>query len=162
MKYEIVEIGNISGKKAAVYSIIPEGENDSLFQRFLKENMIDSRRDVIDIMNRLQTIGKTVGARIGFFKLYEGSYGDCVCALFDIPEKHLRLYCIRYSSETLILGGGGIKDKTVRAWQDDPKLSLEANLMKAYSADIMKRLEKRDDLTWSKDKMRLEGHLKNY
>jgi hypothetical protein len=61
----------------------------------------------------------------------------------------------------VILGGGGEKAEDVRAWQDDEKLSREANLMIEYAKDILQRLDD-GDLYWSKDRTELEGNLKNY
>ena len=62
-------------------------------------------------------------AREGYFKLHEGKPGDGIVALYDRPDSRLRLYCIRYGSVTLIVGGGGAKPKSVRAWQEVPELA---------------------------------------
>jgi len=61
----------------------------------------------------------------------------------------------------VILGGGGVIKKEVRAWQDDEKLSKKANLMIDYAKDILQRLDE-GDLYWSKDLTELQGNLKNY
>lgn len=160
MEYEIVELG-YSGKASMIYSIIPRGDSQTLFDNFVNEYKNDFREEIKDIINRLNHIGHEFGARISYFKENEGKYGDHVCALYDIPGKNLRLYCIRFGSVAVILGGGGVKDKNVRAWQDDEKLSQEVKLMMECSADISKRISAKE-IYWSKDKKSLEGNLKNY
>jgi hypothetical protein len=55
------------------------------------------------------------------------------------------------------LGGGG--PKTVRAWQDDNKLTSEAKKMIQVSKDILGRIQS-GDLEWSDDGSQLLGNLK--
>lgn len=161
MKYEIVELQLFSGSEAKVYSLIRLGEEETLFELFVNEHKLTFRDEVNDILKTLYQIGHTTGARSSFFKQHEGRYGDFVCALFDLPEKNLRLYCIRFGMAAIILGGGGKKANNIRAWQEDEKLSKEANAIIAYAKDILQRLDK-GDLYWSDDKTALEGNLKNY
>lgn len=73
----------------------------------------------------------------------------------------MRLYCIRFANVAIILGGGGYKDKSVRKWQDDKKLSEEVRKVMAYAESILKQLDD-GDLYWSADRTELEGNLKNY
>jgi len=161
VKYEIVEMQPFSGNEAKVYSIIPEGETETLFDRFINEYKGGFKNEIKNILKTLYQIGHTTGARSSFFKQYEGRYGDFVCALFDVPEKSLRLYCIRFGMVAIILGGGGEKSDGVIAWQDDEKLSKEATQMIEFAKDILKRMDD-GDLYWSKDKTEIEGNLKNY
>lgn len=81
-----------------------------------------------------------------------------VCALYDLPENNLRLYCIRYGNAAIILGGGGPKPSGVRAWQDNAKLKREAETIVQVSKDIMERL-KAGRLRWSYDGSKLVGNL---
>jgi hypothetical protein len=161
VNYEIVELMPYSGSEAKVYSIIPRGEEETLFEKFVDEYKVEFRNEVKDIIKTIYQIGHTTGARSSFFKQHEGKYGDFVCALYDVPEKNLRLYCIRFGMVAVILGGGGEKAEGVRAWQDDEKLSKEANLMIDYAEDVLRRLDD-GDLYWSKDKTEIQGNLKNY
>lgn len=155
-----------SGSEAKVYSIIPEGEEETLFNKFVDENAVAYKEEVKDILKRLMQIGHTTGARESFFK-HEGDkeflrkFGNYVWALFDDNEKKLRLYCIRFANVAIILGGGGYKDKSVRKWQDDKKLSEEVRKVMAYAESILKQLDD-GDLYWSADRTELEGNLKNY
>lgn len=161
MNYEIVELQPYSGSEAKVYSLIPMGEDETLFEKFVNEYKVDFKNEVKDIIKTIYQIGHTTGARSSFFKQNEGKFGDFVCALFDVPEKNLRVYCIRFGMVAVILGGGGEKGEGVRAWQDDEKLSKEANLMIEYAKDILQRMDD-GDLCWSKDRIELQGNLKNY
>lgn len=158
MNYEIVELEEFTGSRATVYSVILEGDDLTLFDHFVEENKTDYKAEVKSIANRLEEIGHTTGAREKFFKTKEGSPGDGVCALYDDPDSKLRLYCIRYGNVAIILGGGGPKPPGVVAWQDDEKLTQEAETMIEVSNDIMQRL-KDGDLQWSSDGSQLLGNL---
>jgi len=166
VNYEIVEIEDYSGDYAKVYSIVPEGEDVTLFEKFIEQNKYDYKDEIKEIIKRLIQIGNTTGARDSFFK-HEGDsdfvskYGKFVWALYDDEEKNLRLFCIKFSSVAIILGGGGFKDKSVIKWQDDEKLSQEARSIMLYAKCIIKQLDE-GDLYWSKDKIELEGNFKNY
>ena len=84
--------------------------------------------------------------------------GDGVCALYDDPDKNLRLYCIRYGSLIVILGGGGHKPKNIKALQEDEKLTKENNLLKAISQEISSRIKDRE-ISYTNDHMDFEGDL---
>jgi len=165
VNYEIVEMEPYSGNKAKIYSIIPEGEKETLFEKFVDEYKANFKDEIKDILKRLMQIGHTTGARESFFK-HEGDnefvrkYGKYVWALYDDEERRLRLYCIRFASVAIILGGGGYKDKSVIKWQDDEKLSKEARKIMAYCECIIKQLDD-GELRLSKYG-ELIGNLKNY
>jgi hypothetical protein len=59
-----------------------------------------------------------------------------------LPEYKLRLYCIRYGTQLVILGGGG--HKNVRALQDDKKLKDESYFLRELSQQITKKLRNKD------------------
>lgn len=158
MEYEIVKLSLLSGTQCTVYSIIPERGGLTLYDVFMNENITDFREEVRDINNRLKLIGTKHGARHSYFKHFEGRYGDGVCALYDLPEKNLRLYCIRYGSDVIILGGGGLKTKETMAWQEDPKLTEEATRMIEYAKDIARRMDG-GEIYMSRDKPELEGNF---
>ena len=125
MKYKIVKLEKLSGKMASIYSLVMNDEKSTLFDNFLKENMISFKDETFDIFKRLNSIGKELGARDIFFKDFEGKPGDGVCALFDVPNSNLRLYCIKYGTQIVILGSGGFKSKSTRALQETKKLEDE-------------------------------------
>jgi hypothetical protein len=166
VNYEIVKIDQFSGSEAGIYSIIPEGWDETLFDKFYDENIANYKYEIKDIIKRLTQIGKTTGAREGFFK-HEGdnefvrNNGRYVWALYDDDERKLRLYCIKFASVAIILGGGGYKDKSVIKWQEDEKLSIEVRKIMAYAECILQQLDE-GDLHWANGGTELEGNLKNY
>ena len=154
MKFEIVELEEFSGRKASVYSVWVNDESTTLFDRFVEENQMQHPQEIQSIVDRIEIIGHGTGAREHFFKLNEGTLGDGICALYDSPDKKLRLYCIRYGASCILLGGGGLKN--VRALQDDEKLKQENYLLRYISKQITEAL-KSGDLRWTTDGMKLEG-----
>ncbi len=81
-----------------------------------------------------------------------------VCALYDNPNSNLRLYCIRFASSLVILGGGGYKPKTIRALQEDRKLMAENKLMVKLSDEIAKRIKVKD-IVFINNSMDFDGDL---
>ena len=158
MKYKLVKLGKYSGYHASIYTVFLESEQITLFDRFLEENKNSFISELKDIIIRLQTIGHNTGAREQFFKPAEGKPGDGVCALFDIPESKLRLYCIRYGSLILILGGGGHKPKSIKAFQQDDKLTTENYFLRHLSQEIKERMVT-GEISFSDDYMDFEGNL---
>lgn len=146
MKYRLVKVGRLSGRKAAIYTIAKEGESRSFFERFLGENLTLFKSEIESILVKLETIGHRTGARPGFFKEFEGAPGDGVCALYDEPDSKLRLYCIRFGQDILILGGGGPKGKQIRSFQEDKKLREENYFLRWASAEISQKIKEKDFL----------------
>lgn len=158
MKYELKKNKQLSGKKASVYTIYIHEENKTLLDIFVEENKNLHLSELKDIFLRLKEIGHKKGAREQFFKLKEGKPGDFVCALYDNPDKKLRLYCIRLGSVLLIAGGGGPKSKKIRALQQDEKLTKENNLIRILSEEIYKRTIE-GNIKITDDGMDFEGDL---
>lgn len=144
MKCELIKIDELSGNKASIYSVIIDEDDISLFEEFIDENFHSYSSEINNIIQRLQTIGAKTGAREQYFKLNEGIPGDGVCALYDDPDKKLRLYCIRYGTMIIILGGGGTKPKNIRALQESEKLTEENYLMRAISRTITEKIKDKD------------------
>lgn len=153
-----------SGSESKIYSIIPEGENETLFEKFVAEYKNEFKDEIKEILKRIKQIGHTTGAREQFFK-HEGDndfvkkYGKYVWALYDDEERKLRLFCIRFSNVAIILGGGGYKN--VQKWQDDEKLSKEARKIMNYASAILQQIDERN-LYWSEGGTELQGDLRNY
>lgn len=157
MKSKLVYLTKLSGDKASIYSIVTEDSKVSFLDHFIKEHQVGFTQDLLSIMSRLKSMGNAVDALEIYFKLDEGlEWDDLVCAFYDIPDKHLRLYCIRLNEKIVVVGNGGTKN--VRAWQDDPKLSREVREMMHYSKIIRKKLED-STLRISEDGLKFEGDL---
>ena len=147
MKFKLVKLSRFSGKKASIYSIIIDGDKETLFDKFIRSNLSNNQKEIEQIFVTLDAIGKKVGSQdIYFRKKKEGKAGDGVEAIYDYPSAKLRLYCIRYGSVTLILGDGG--EKLVRTWQEDPQLSKSAKEMMQIS-EILTQAIREGDLAWN-------------
>lgn len=144
MECTIVKLDNFSGAQTSIYSVYIEEDGKTLFDKFIEENISAFNLEIKDIVQRLLTIGNKTGAREQFFKINEGMPGDGVCALYDDPNSKLRLYCIRYGNDIVILGGGGFKPKTIRALQEDKKLEAENYFLRDLSKEITQRLKDKD------------------
>ena len=129
MKCRLKKIPHLSGNKASVYSVIIDQCQDTLFEVFLKENAELHMNELTNILLRIKTMGQKVGIIDDFLKIHEGRYGDGVCALYDVPNSKLRVYCIRYGSQIIIIGGGGIKTKQTRAFQRAISRAITINII---------------------------------
>ena len=140
MKYEIIELEELSGEKCSIYSLMQEGQDKTLFDVFYEKCIALFPEEIENIDFRLYAIGNRFGAREQFFKINEGSPGDGVCALYDIPGSKLRLYCVRFGTIALVLGGGSNKPKNIRSWQEDENLSREVHLMMSAAQAIAEKI----------------------
>ena len=68
MNYEIVELDGLTGSKTAIYSVIIEDDEETLFDHFVKENIIGYPGEVKLIVNRIYQIGHVTGAREQVFQ----------------------------------------------------------------------------------------------
>ncbi len=158
MKIKLVKITQLSGNKASIYTVLIDNDNGTLFDKFIIENKISFKSELHNLTVRLKTMGQDTGAREHFFKQFEGNPGDGVCALYDEPKSHLRLYCIRYGTTLVIVGGGGYKPKNIRALQEDPKLTAENHKMRSISQLITAKMSE-GQIWFTKDYMEFDGSL---
>jgi hypothetical protein len=161
MNFKLVKLPKYSGKEASIYSIYLFEAKKTLFDLFIKENKILFKSELIDLFNRLIIIGHDMGARNIYFKENEGKPGDGVCALYDEPESNLRLYCIRYGSSLVVLGGGGPKSKSISAFQEDKKLTFENYLLRDIAKEINLRIKNRE-IEFTSNHKDLIGNLEFY
>ena len=120
MKVELVDLEEFSGNKAHIYSVLLDDAEDTLFDQFVEENGPLYPNEIREIVKELIAMGNKVGCQEHFFKLNEGRLvGDGVAAVW---AKRIRVYCLRYGSSLIILGGGGYKPPSIRAYQEDPVL----------------------------------------
>ena len=155
MKLRIIKLRRLSGPKLTVYTLLDIEKKMSLFENFLIENKLYTI-EIKDILQRIRSMANRTGAEEHFFKLHEGNPGDSVIALYDHPDKHLRLYCIRLHKGIIILGGGG--PKKVRALQEDEKLNYENKILRLVAKELDKRI-KEGEINFSDDYMEIEGNL---
>ena len=149
-----------SGEMASLYTVMvdaPSGAITTKLDQFIKKYRDTYPKELMDIVRRLKSLGNTTGCTENFFKLDEGlDHNDLVCALYDVPEINLRLYCTRLSDQITILGDGG--PKTTRTWQEDKNLEREVHAMMNVSKIVRAKI-RNGDLRISADGLRLEGDL---
>lgn len=160
MNFEIVELEEFSGRRATIYTILEMGESLSFFDKFLDSNQ-QYEEELKDILETIELIGSKQGVAEFLIKDKEGSPGDGIIALYDNPDKNLRLYAIQFGLGILILGGGGFKPKSISAWQEDELLKDEVNSLKEISRKINQRIIDRE-ITFSENEIELEGDFEFY
>lgn len=161
MRSKIKLIDRFSRPEASVYSLLEETAADAppelLLDRFIERYRQEYTRELMDIGRRLQSMGYRTGCSENFFKMDEGlEADDLVCALYDVPDRYLRLYCIRLSDQIVILGDGG--PKTTRTWQEDIQLTRAVGDTMHISRIVRTKMA-RGDLWISPSGLRLEGDL---
>lgn len=145
MNFELTKLDYLSGKKATIYSIYVDDNEVTLFERFLEENMDEYPQEIESLFKTLNSIGKATGydkeilyrksrKATGGAKPGEGKLGQNIDALYDGPNKNLRLYLVYCGRGTIILGGGGfkLKSKETQKLQDTPKLKSENYLLRRF------------------------------
>ncbi|WP_422358582.1 hypothetical protein [Reichenbachiella sp.] len=157
MNCRLVKLSKFSGTNASIYSVIENNESKTLFDNFINENKDSFLSELKNIAKRLHTIGN-IGAREQFFKHKEGVPGDGVCALYDEPNSNLRLYCIRYGTQIIVLGSGGYKPKNIRALQEDQKLEDSNYQLRWLSKEITEKIRDKE-ITFSEDGLDFIGDL---
>lgn len=156
MKIKLVKFSQLSGNVASIYGVWFEKQQKTSYETFIIENKNVLLSELNDIISRLKTIGNKTGAREQYFKLNEGKPGDGVCALYDSQDKKLRLYCIRYGSLLIIVGGGGPKE--VKKLQQNEKLKDENYLLRRLSAKIRERI-KEGEIWYIDEGLNFDGNL---
>lgn len=141
MKFDIINIEEFSGQKAQIYSIMYEGDDQTLMDHFFEENMEEHEDDIREIAKKLKVMGNDTGCKSNFFKSYEGAPGDGMVAL---RYKQMRLYCLRYDNTCIFLGSGRFKPPDINAYQEEPLLNSKAQEMKLIAACINKAIVEKD------------------
>lgn len=149
MKFTLYE-ESASGEKTKIYSPIIEGEELTLYEKFVDENVGRHKKEVENIDDRLLAIGNDCGLFGEFFDTKAGKFGENLCTLKDRPRSKLRLYFIEYGNSAIILGSGGEKPKSVKATQDVKKLDDENRLIGLVSRTLQKA-EKRGHFSVNDD-----------
>ena len=73
MNFELVEIPSLSGDCCQIFSILIEGEEQTLFENFAEEYEEEYVDEIADMYNSLKFMGNEGGARPQFFKDKEGA-----------------------------------------------------------------------------------------
>lgn len=142
MKISLIKLDQFSGRKTNFYTVAVDDDDKSLFQHFIENNLASHDKEIQNLLMRMKAMGDVTGAREQFFKLQEGKADDAVAALYDMPSKKLRLYCLRYGNCTVILGDGG--PKTTRTYNEDENLNLKVRLLQKISKLLDNGIRNRD------------------
>lgn len=141
MKIELVDLEELSGNKAHIYSVLIDDAEDTLFEQLAEEVGPSYPDEFREIVKELKVMGNKTGCQEHFFKLNEGRLGDGLAAVWS---DRIRVYCLRYGSSLVILGGGGYKSPRIRAYQEDVVLMAKAGEMKRIAALINERIKERE------------------
>ena len=149
MEFDIQEITDLSGDKARVYSVIVDGDSNTLLEQFFNDNQ-QYTKELKKIIEKINVMSHVTGCRESFFKKGEGAWGDGMVALNGTGC--LRLYGIYFNNAIVLFGSGGYKPPHIRSYQQDYELNLKAQQMRAIAAEINKKIAD-GDLKISNDKI---------
>ncbi len=130
MRFDITEIEELSGDKASIYSVVIDGQDETLLEQFFNDNE-EYKEELKIILNKIKTMANITGCRKCYFKDGEGNLADGVVVL---KGRKLRLYGIYFNNTVVLFGSGGYKN--VRAYQDDPSLNYKAEQVKQIAKKI--------------------------
>ncbi len=156
MKFNLVKLELLCGKKLTVYSVIVNDDERTLFERFLEENLSEYQEELRDVHEQLMVMATKTGAREQYFEKPEGRPGQDIWDLRDKPSRRLRLYGMRLGQVVIILGGGGPKPQNVRTLQENPKLYYENELMRKISDALTQKILDKE-IRWTADGFELTG-----
>lgn len=140
MNFNIVEMDDLTGRMAHIYSILPEGEEFTLLEQFFEE-IKQYKKESTTIIEKLTIMGNETGCRRGYFKHYEGALGDGVAAL---SVGCIRLYCLYFDKTAVFFGSGGYKPPEVHAYQEVPELDEKAQQMREIAKKINDAIKEKD------------------
>ena len=137
--FEIVEVEDLSGEKAKVYSVILEDDEETLLDQFFTENQCYTN-DLRKVLDKIRVMAHDTGCKREYFKEGEGRLGDGMVALNYTGL--LRLYGIYFNNAVVLFGSGGLKPPGVISWQYSDLLRPKGKLMMEIAAEINKRINK--------------------
>jgi hypothetical protein len=135
-RFEIIEISELSGPMAHIYSVAFDDDDLTLFDHFVEDNQ-EHEDDIRIMIMRLRVMGNTTGCRSQYFRDNEGAPGDGVVAL---RQGQMRLYCLRNGNTCIFIGSGGYKSPEIAAYQEDPYLNDRNLLTRKIAAAINKAI----------------------
>ena len=140
MQFEIVQIEDLSGEAAKIYSVALEKDELSLLDHFVRDNL-DHAAEVRRMIRKLSIMGHETGCRAEYFKPNEGAPGDGMVAF---RYRQMRLYCLRFDNTCIFVGSGGYKPPGIAAYQEDESLNGKAQQMRNICASINRAIREKD------------------
>ena len=68
MKFKLVKLSRFSGHKSSLYSEVIDGENETLLDKFVRNNLSNHSKEIEQIFATLNAICKRVGAKDIYFR----------------------------------------------------------------------------------------------
>ena len=140
MDFDIIELADLSGEVAHIYSVTLKGDELTLLEQFFEDNA-EYVEELDTIIQKLILMGKETGCRYEFFKHHEGALADGVAA---IRVGQIRLYCLYFDRTAVFFGSGGYKSPNIKAYQEDLELNKKAMQMREIAARINKAIIDKD------------------
>ena len=140
MNFDIIEMTDLSGEMAHIYSVTLKGEEQTLLEQFFDDNA-EYEEELNTIYAKLRAMGDKTGCRYEFFKHHEGALADGVAAL---RVGQIRLYCLYFDRTAVFFGSGGYKSPEIKAYQEDPALNKKAMQMREIASRINKAIIEKD------------------
>ena len=134
----IIDELKIPGEKCQIFTIHYEGEELSEFDKFLTDHEKKYPKNIEDIVVRISKMKLRNGCPDVYFKDVSTPF-DAICRLQKTGN--LRLYCIRFGNVALIIGGGGIKEKSKRTYQEVEELNEVVENLKIIYGKIEKKIK---------------------
>jgi len=152
---------DFSATKASVYVLYDDIKKTHPFANFLNRYYnTPYEGKLINLVGRLKSMGTKTGVLDEFLKLNESetkNIAENMCAIFDSPDKEMRIFCIKISEKIIIVGDGGPKPKNIRKWQDCSHLSRCARDMMIIS-ELIKTYINNGTLSFSNNGLLFEGN----
>ena len=111
------------GRKAKIYSIQFDGEEKHEFEKFLEKSEVQNHPDFQALRKKLKEMYNKRGLLEDYFIPEDDRCLHPEISRIDYGTGKLRLYCIRWDDNLLIVGGGGVKPDDIRFWQEDTVLT---------------------------------------
>lgn len=114
------------GRKAKIYSVHFDGEDKHEFDKFLEDLDVQNHPDFQALRKKIKEMYNKRGLLEHYFIPEDDKCLHPEISRINYGTGKLRLYCIRWNDNLLILGGGGVKPDDIRFWQEDPVLTNAA------------------------------------
>jgi hypothetical protein len=117
----IEKLDEFSFKQVQYYSVKFEGDEYNEFEKFLIKHKDNEsvQEELDDLLSWLEKLGDEIGAKLEYFRQEQKAHALPPNARYlEIKYKHnLRLYCMRYDGNNVILFNGGIKSSHAKTAQ---------------------------------------------
>lgn len=131
--FKIIEY--YTGRKASFFSVITDDNQDDEFSLLAERLYSTEHKDkLLKLISKIQIMADKTGTR-DFFK----DEGANLVFRFNIDNDEaypIRIYCIKYGSENIILGGGGIKLPTTQTYQEQDDLNSAVTLLRTVDKTL--------------------------